>query len=161
MRSRMASTVRYSPIDARPSRPVANGAKGVYIYTPADKSKPSGERPSKRRKVVPEKEEEQKKVHLFMSLLNGEEDEQSVEARYRTYQRLWSTQEAKIQVSRNISLGRGCWARLLTCRSGNSRRRRLRGPSQCFFLRPVDVSSNVRADRDPIGSSPCPDRRQI
>ncbi|PWY72516.1 hypothetical protein BO94DRAFT_246713 [Aspergillus sclerotioniger CBS 115572] len=77
--------------------PVANGAKGVYIYTPADKGNPSGERPSKRRKVVLEKEAKQKNVYSFVPLMNGEEDEQSVGARYRTYQQLWSTQEAKIQ----------------------------------------------------------------
>ncbi|RAH56579.1 origin recognition complex subunit [Aspergillus piperis CBS 112811] len=73
--------------------------QGVYIYTPADQSKSSGERPSKRRKVAPKKEEEQdgSKAHPFVPLLNGEEDEQSVEARYKTYQQLWSTQEAKIQ----------------------------------------------------------------
>ncbi|GCB24802.1 origin recognition complex subunit 3 [Aspergillus awamori] len=72
--------------------------QGVYIYTPADqRSKSSGERPSKRRKVAPKKEEEESKAHPFVPLLNGEEDEQSVEARYKTYQQLWSTQEAKIQ----------------------------------------------------------------
>lgn len=83
------------------SRTRTNGPKGVYIYTPADQSKSSGERPSKRRKVAPKKEEEKEglKAHPFVPLLNGEEDEQSVEARYKTYQQLWSTQEAKIQVS--------------------------------------------------------------
>ncbi|RAL01531.1 putative origin recognition complex subunit 3 [Aspergillus ibericus CBS 121593] len=86
-------------LDAEPASALQDGTngQGVYIYTPADKSKPSGERPSKRRKVVSEKAATEKKVHPFVSLLNGEEDDQSIEARYRTYHQLWSTQEAKIQ----------------------------------------------------------------
>ncbi|PYH99525.1 origin recognition complex subunit [Aspergillus ellipticus CBS 707.79] len=74
-----------------------SNTQGVYIYTPADPSKPAGERPSKRRKVVPEKDQKAGVLHPFVPLLNGDEDSQSVELRYRTYQHLWSGQEAKIQ----------------------------------------------------------------
>lgn len=93
----------------------------MYIYTPADqRSKSSGERPSKRRKVAPKKEEEESKAHPFVPLLNGEEDEQSVEARYKTYQQLWSTQEAKIQVS-DLSLEAISGGTSLIFGVGNSR----------------------------------------
>ncbi|PWY71460.1 hypothetical protein BO70DRAFT_414589 [Aspergillus heteromorphus CBS 117.55] len=86
-------------LDAEPASAPKDGSntQGVYIYTPADQSNPSGERPSKRRKVVSENGQKERNCHPFVPLLNGDEDAKSVELRYTTYQQLWSGQEAKIQ----------------------------------------------------------------
>ncbi|KAE8376213.1 origin recognition complex subunit 3 N-terminus-domain-containing protein [Aspergillus bertholletiae] len=75
-----------------------SNTQGVYIYQPA---KPHGERPSKRRKVQPENKEQKTESHLFVPLLDGEENESSIELRYNAYQQLWSTQEKKIQETLN------------------------------------------------------------
>lgn len=70
----------------------------MYLYHPANVPKASGERPLKRRKVVPEKQSENT-THPFVPLLDGDETAASVETRYNFYQKLWSEQETKIQVS--------------------------------------------------------------
>ncbi|RMJ22478.1 Origin recognition complex subunit [Aspergillus sp. HF37] len=69
--------------------------QGVYIYHPPKSSKPSSDRPSKRRKV--EKKDDRNNHFPFVPLLNGDEDTTSVDVRYRAYEHLWSTQEGKIQ----------------------------------------------------------------
>ncbi|KAE8390696.1 origin recognition complex subunit 3 N-terminus-domain-containing protein [Aspergillus alliaceus] len=74
-----------------------SNTQGVYIYRPATSAKAPGERPSKRRKVQPQTKEQKSESHPFVPLLNGEEDEKSVELRYNAYRRLWSDQETKIQ----------------------------------------------------------------
>lgn len=88
-----------------------NSSKGVYIYRPANAkpNKPQNERPSKRRKVEPDGQGKQEnkaqgtQVCPFVPLLNGEESAFSVDLRYNAYQRLWSKQEAKIQVRGRLS----------------------------------------------------------
>ncbi|PYH46669.1 putative origin recognition complex subunit 3 [Aspergillus saccharolyticus JOP 1030-1] len=72
-------------------------SQGVYIYRPTNQSKSFAERPTKRRKVVRPNVIKAAKSHPFVSLLNGDEDANSIELRYRTYQQLWSAQEAKIK----------------------------------------------------------------
>ncbi|CAG8376167.1 unnamed protein product [Penicillium salamii] len=70
---------------------------GAYIYQPPKHAKAS-ERPSKRRKVssVANLDEKPDRQH-FVTLLNGEENVESVQLRYDTYKQLWSKQETKIQ----------------------------------------------------------------
>lgn len=67
-----------------------NAAQGVYIY--------QGERPLKRRKFAPT-DHPHADSHCFVPLLNGEEPAECVQLRYDTYKKLWSEQEASIQVS--------------------------------------------------------------
>ncbi|KAB8257530.1 origin recognition complex subunit 3 N-terminus-domain-containing protein [Aspergillus pseudonomiae] len=74
-----------------------SNTQGVYIYRSATSAKAHGERPSKRRKVQPEDKEQKSEPHPFVPLLDGEENESSVELRYNAYRLLWSTQETKIQ----------------------------------------------------------------
>ncbi|OOO07937.1 Origin recognition complex, subunit 3 [Aspergillus oryzae] len=74
-----------------------SNTQGVYIYRPVTSAKAHGERPSKRRKVQPEIKEQKSESHPFVPLLDGEENESSVELRYNAYRLLWSTQETKIQ----------------------------------------------------------------
>ncbi|KAE8145136.1 origin recognition complex subunit 3 N-terminus-domain-containing protein [Aspergillus avenaceus] len=71
--------------------------QGVYIYRPANASKPHGERPSKRRKVQTDRKDQVIDSTPFVPLLNGDENETSVQLRYNAYQQLWSEQQAKIQ----------------------------------------------------------------
>ncbi|KAL4969243.1 putative origin recognition complex subunit 3 [Aspergillus stella-maris] len=74
-----------------------SNSQGVYIYRPADAPKPHGERPSKKRRVTQEHAAPSEDPCPFVPLLNGDETEKSVQIRYRTYEQLWSVQEAKIQ----------------------------------------------------------------
>lgn len=90
-----------------------NSSKGVYIYRPANAkpNKPQNERPSKQRKVESDGQEKQEKKAQgtpFVPLLNGEESASSVDLRYNAYQRLWSKQEAKIQVRGRLSWFKAC-----------------------------------------------------
>lgn len=73
--------------------------KGVYIYRPADTGKPPNEHPSKKRKVTREQTTSTENLCPFVPLLDGDESEGSIRLRYKTYEQLWSVQEAKIQVS--------------------------------------------------------------
>ncbi|PKY07040.1 origin recognition complex, subunit 3 [Aspergillus campestris IBT 28561] len=73
-----------------------SNTQGVYLYHPANVTKAPGERPSKRRKVLPEKQADNT-THPFVPLLDGDETAASVESRYNFYQTLWSEQETKIQ----------------------------------------------------------------
>ncbi|KAJ5213163.1 hypothetical protein N7449_000332 [Penicillium cf. viridicatum] len=71
---------------------------GAYIYQPPKHGKSAGERPSKRRKVSSTADkDEQPDRQRFVPLLNGDENAESVQLRYDTYQELWSKQEHKIQ----------------------------------------------------------------
>ncbi|KAJ5641070.1 Origin recognition complex subunit 3 [Penicillium herquei] len=73
--------------------------QGVYIYQPAKPGKPSGERPSKRRKVSSTNiTKETSENEGFVSLLNGDESPECVQLRYNTYKQLWAEQEDRIQV---------------------------------------------------------------
>lgn len=73
--------------------------KGVYIYQPAKSGKPSGERPSKRRKVSSTNiTKEISETEGFVPLLNGDESPECVQLRYNTYKQLWAEQEDRIQV---------------------------------------------------------------
>ncbi|OQE00606.1 hypothetical protein PENVUL_c049G00932 [Penicillium vulpinum] len=71
---------------------------GAYIYQPPKHGKSTGERPSKRRKVLSTTSRDKRadRQH-FVPLLNGDEKAESVQLRYDTYQELWSKQENKIQ----------------------------------------------------------------
>ncbi|KAL4883638.1 origin recognition complex subunit 3 N-terminus-domain-containing protein [Aspergillus karnatakaensis] len=80
--------------------------QGVYIYKPADTGKPPSERPSKRRKVTQETKKSDAPpvtpnaapaICPFVPLLNGDETEESIQLRYKTFEQVWSAQEAKIQ----------------------------------------------------------------
>lgn len=74
--------------------------QGAYIYQPPKHGKSAGERPSKRRKVSSTAgRDEQADRQRFVPLLNGDENAESAQLRYDTYQELWSKQENKIQVS--------------------------------------------------------------
>lgn len=76
-------------------------SQGSYIYQPPKHGKSAGERPSKRRKVSSTTgRDDQADQQRFVPLLNGDENAESVQLRYDTYQELWSKQENKIQVSR-------------------------------------------------------------
>ncbi|KAI9371923.1 origin recognition complex subunit 3 N-terminus-domain-containing protein [Aspergillus egyptiacus] len=70
--------------------------QGVYIYKPADAGT-AQERPSKRRKVAQEPMKSDDDQCPFMALLDGDESKKSVRLRYKTYEQLWSAQEARIQ----------------------------------------------------------------
>ncbi|KAJ5804253.1 uncharacterized protein N7518_000556 [Penicillium psychrosexuale] len=71
---------------------------GSYIYQPPKHGKSAGERPSKRRKVSSTTgRDDQADQQRFVPLLNGDENAESVQLRYDTYQELWSKQENKIQ----------------------------------------------------------------
>ncbi|KAJ6014000.1 hypothetical protein N7540_008591 [Penicillium herquei] len=73
--------------------------QGVYIYQPAKSGKPSGERPSKRRKVSSTNiTKEKSETEGFVPLLNGDESPDCVQLRYNTYKQLWAEQEDRIQV---------------------------------------------------------------
>src|SRR5699024_11078985 len=106
--------------------------QGVYIYQPPN-AKPGqvhNERPSKRRKVESGRQEKHEKGSRetqpcpFAPLLNGEESASSVELRYNTYQRLWSKQEAKIQV-RMETVSDSPYGSVSDCGIGSIRRCRL------------------------------------
>ncbi|KAJ5782221.1 Origin recognition complex subunit 3 [Penicillium paradoxum] len=71
---------------------------GAYIYQPPKHGKLAGERPSKRRKVSSITASDEKLDRkCFVPLLNGEENAESVQLRYDSYQQLWPKQEHKIQ----------------------------------------------------------------
>ncbi|PLB44719.1 origin recognition complex, subunit 3 [Aspergillus steynii IBT 23096] len=83
--------------DTQASSKDGTNSQGVYIYRPTDSSKVHGDRPSKRRKVLPPKQEPERNARLFAPLLNGDENPESVDLRYKAYEHLWGAQEAKIQ----------------------------------------------------------------
>ncbi|RAH70852.1 putative origin recognition complex subunit 3 [Aspergillus aculeatinus CBS 121060] len=84
-------------LDAGGASKDGSQSQGVYIYRPADKIKSSGERPTKRRKVARTNLPKAANFRPFVSLLNGDEVAKSIELRYRTYQKFWAAQEAKIK----------------------------------------------------------------
>ncbi|KAL5337801.1 origin recognition complex subunit 3 N-terminus-domain-containing protein [Aspergillus crustosus] len=89
------------PMDVDASAPLEDytNTQGVYIYKPANTGKDHGERPSKRRKITQESKQLDTAVEScpFVPLLNGDETEESIQLRYRTFEQVWSVQEAKIQ----------------------------------------------------------------